>query len=147
MIISIVGKTASGKDTAADYISNKYGIPKIVSATTRPMRVYEKNGREHWFVTPLDMMHIRKRDDVIAYTRNPDTGIEYAATLKMFPQGTKDCIYIIKLASWLTTVTISSSRTKRLGKLGSVTLTSGSKLSSLAMSLMDLRHSGKIKRS
>lgn len=94
MIIAIVGKTNSGKDTAAQYIHDTYNIPFVVSATTRPMRDYETDGREHWFISKEEMEELKARDDVLAYTINDKTGIEYAATLKDIPEGS-DCIYII----------------------------------------------------
>lgn len=93
-IIAIVGKTNSGKDTAAKYIHDKYDIPFVVSATTRPKRDYETNGKEHWFITPDKMRELTNRKDVIAYTKNEKTGIEYAATLKDVPAN-GNCIYII----------------------------------------------------
>ena len=34
-ILFIVGKTSSGKDTVANYLSEKYDIPMVVSYTTR----------------------------------------------------------------------------------------------------------------
>lgn len=51
MIYAIVGKTASGKDATAKYLNQKYGIPFMVSYTTRPKRNYETNGKEHFFIT------------------------------------------------------------------------------------------------
>ena len=41
-IIAIVGKTSSGKDTAAKYLHDKYGLDMVVSHTTRPMRTHMK---------------------------------------------------------------------------------------------------------
>jgi guanylate kinase len=79
MILGIVGKTNSGKDGVAKYIKEKYDVPMVVSYTTRPKRDYETNGKEHWFVDKDKMAELKNRDDVIAYTINEKTGIEYCA--------------------------------------------------------------------
>ena len=42
-IIAVIGKTSSGKDTVAKVLNEKYGIPSVVSMTTRPKREYETN--------------------------------------------------------------------------------------------------------
>lgn len=93
MIYCIVGKTSSGKDTIAKHLSKRFHIPLVCSATTRAMRCYETNGKEHWFVTKEEMEKIKASPHVIAYTKMPVTGIEYAATTDMV-QG-DDMIYII----------------------------------------------------
>ena len=35
-IIAVIGKTSSSKDTVAKVLNEKYGIPSVVSMTTRP---------------------------------------------------------------------------------------------------------------
>lgn len=50
-LIFLIGKSGSGKDTAADYLCTRYGFRKVASYTTRPIRDGEMNGREHTFVT------------------------------------------------------------------------------------------------
>lgn len=93
MILSIVGLTNSGKDSAAKYINDMYNIPMIVSYTTRPKRDYEIDGVHHWFVDKAKMAELMKRDDVIAYTKNEQTGIEYCAVGGLKPD--EHLIYII----------------------------------------------------
>ena len=83
MIYAIVGKTSSGKDTIAKHLSWRWNTPIVCSATTRPMRKYETNGKEHWFVTKEKMAELKNSPHVIAYTKMPYTGIEYAATTDM----------------------------------------------------------------
>lgn len=92
-LIFIVGKTSSGKDTLADYISDTYGIPLVVSYTTRLKRDYETDGKEHFFVDPYQMSVMRADTDIIAYTKNDKTGIEYCANSESFKGGI--AIYII----------------------------------------------------
>lgn len=93
MIISIVGLTNSGKDSVAKYINEVYNIPMVVSYTTRPKRDYETDGKEHWFVDKAKMTELMKRDDVIAYTKNKTTEIEYCAVGGLKPN--ENLVYII----------------------------------------------------
>ncbi len=93
MIIGIVGMSGSGKDTAAKYIRERYGIDMLVSYTTRPKREYETNGKEHWFISKQEMDQLKREEEMIAYTINPMTGIEYCTTVSQM-EG-RDVIYII----------------------------------------------------
>lgn len=93
-IIAIIGKTASGKDTIAKYVWEKYGIQPIVSYTTRDIRPSETDGIEHWFVTKERMQELLKEGGIIAYSKSPKTGIEYCATESSL-SGQNAAIYII----------------------------------------------------
>lgn len=64
-IIAIVGDSGSGKTTASWYLQEKFGWNTIVSFTTRPKRIGEKNGRDHWFVKKSN---IPSCDKMCAYT-------------------------------------------------------------------------------
>ena len=59
-IIAVIGKTSSGKDTVAKVLNEKYGIPSVVSMTTRPKREYETNGVEHVFISKEEMSNVLK---------------------------------------------------------------------------------------
>ena len=50
-MIVIVGESASGKSTIANYLANNYGYKKIVTYTTREPRSNEKDGVDYYFVT------------------------------------------------------------------------------------------------
>lgn len=50
-IIAFFGPSSSGKDTLAKILSERPDISEIVSCTTRPMRDYEKNGIDYYFLT------------------------------------------------------------------------------------------------
>ena len=53
-LLAIMGKAGSGKDTILNKIISKNLIPNavpIVSCTTRPMRDYEKDGKDYHFLT------------------------------------------------------------------------------------------------
>lgn len=80
-IIIIMGKTSSGKDTVCKYLQDEYDIIMIVSITTRPMRFYEVNGKEHYYVTDEIMDEIEKQKDILAYTKFPKTGYRYCSTV------------------------------------------------------------------
>ena len=61
VILAICGKSASGKDTLAKeliYYLNNENIPcqYIVSDTTRPLRVTERNGVEYHFISSFDFI-------------------------------------------------------------------------------------------
>ena len=81
-LIVIIGKSRSGKDTLARYLNELHHVEPIVSYATRPKRDNEKNGREHWFVSPEYMNELKQNSDMIAYTYNAKTGHEYCASLK-----------------------------------------------------------------
>ncbi|WDF83160.1 guanylate kinase [Lacticaseibacillus pabuli] len=51
-IIVITGATGTGKTTVQKYLRDKYDIPAVITHTTRPMRVGERNGVDYYFETP-----------------------------------------------------------------------------------------------
>lgn len=53
----------------------------IVSYTTRPMRDYEVEGVQHYFVSEEEIDNLEKQNDLLAYTRFPKTGYRYCATV------------------------------------------------------------------
>ena len=68
-ILAIVGKSGSGKTTAAEYIEQIYSIPMIQSYTDREPRHEGENG--HIFVTKEEF-DIFKHEDMIAFTNFGD---------------------------------------------------------------------------
>lgn len=64
-LIFIVGETGSGKDTVAGFLPFK----KVVSYTTRPMRIGEEDGKQHYFVDDYVMDELVAIEDFIAYTK------------------------------------------------------------------------------
>lgn len=81
-LIFIIGKTNSGKDTVADYLYDKYRVNSVCSFTTRPKRDYEIDGVQHYFRSIDEFAKIRKESSIIAYTKFPQTGFEYMATVE-----------------------------------------------------------------
>ena len=64
-LIFLVGETGSGKDTVAGFLPYK----KVVSYTTRPMRTYEEEGKQHYFIDDYFMDELVNIEDFIAYTK------------------------------------------------------------------------------
>ncbi len=48
-VIVITGATGTGKTTVSTYLKTKYQIPRIITHTTRPMRLGEKDGVDYYF--------------------------------------------------------------------------------------------------
>lgn len=75
LIIGIVGETATGKNSVVENLPYNQKI----SYTTRPMRIGEVNGREHWFITDEEMDKIEReqKNKLLAWTNN--NGYRYCA--------------------------------------------------------------------
>ena len=50
-IILIAGPSGAGKTTISDYLTEKYGIPRVLTHTTRPMRPGEQQNVSYHFET------------------------------------------------------------------------------------------------
>lgn len=48
-ITILMGKSGSGKDTIANYLSLHYNYNKTISWTTRPPRISEEHGKDYYF--------------------------------------------------------------------------------------------------
>lgn len=95
-IFCICGRSASGKDTIANMVSEISGIPKVVSYTTRPRRdgeredshiflteeefeslklarmcAYTRIGQYHYFTTRRQMMQLLHKHDAVIYVIDP----------------------------------------------------------------------------
>ena len=51
-IIVITGATGTGKTTVQHYLADEYGIPRVITHTTRPKRDGERDGVDYYFETP-----------------------------------------------------------------------------------------------
>lgn len=67
-MIVLAGASASGKTEAAKRLANKYGITKVITTTTRPMRNGEVNGRDYFFVSREEFEKMIKEDRFVEYT-------------------------------------------------------------------------------
>lgn len=68
----IVGRSAAGKDTVTNLVAKKTGLLKVVSCTDAKIRSDQRNGREHWFLTPAEMDHLLESEQILAYTKIGD---------------------------------------------------------------------------
>jgi len=78
MIITILGASASGKDTAARILEKDYGYNFVVSTTTRPIRDGESERNPYNFVTNSTFEDLIKNDELIEYR-------EYNTTVSNVP--------------------------------------------------------------
>lgn len=79
MIVCIVGDSGVGKTTASLILQKQFGWDATVSYTTRPKRIGEIDGVDHWFVSK-DKVPSRKQ--MCAYTKFG--GFEYWTTWNQF---------------------------------------------------------------
>lgn len=79
MLLTVYGKTGSGKDYVVDQLVNLMGLKTIVRATTRPIRDSETDGEKYNFISEEDFS---KEDFIFSYEfRGWKYGV-YKETLK-----------------------------------------------------------------
>ncbi len=67
-MIVLSGASASGKTEAAKMLTQKYGIVKAITTTTRSMRCNEVNGRDYFFVSKEQFEQMIKEDQFVEHT-------------------------------------------------------------------------------
>lgn len=67
-MIVLSGASASGKTEVAKMLASKYGIVKVITTTTRPMRVGEVNGRDYFFVSKDQFEEMIRNDEFVEFT-------------------------------------------------------------------------------
>ena len=67
-MIVLAGASASGKTEVAKRLAKKYGIVKVITTTTRPIRHNEVNGRDYFFVSIEDFHKLVDEDKFVEYT-------------------------------------------------------------------------------
>jgi guanylate kinase len=67
VLLCVMGRTASGKDTLVNKLCERTGLKAIVSYTTRPQRTNE--GDTHIFTTKEQYKQMRDEGNVAAYTK------------------------------------------------------------------------------
>lgn len=84
-LIVILGAQATGKDTVARYIKEKFNIPIAVSYTDRPMRTSETQGAEYYFINQKEMDKKFENNEVLEstsyYIQSEDRTYRYASTV------------------------------------------------------------------
>lgn len=64
-MLVLVGPSASGKTEVANILINNYGMVRMVTYTTRPMRVNEINGVSYHFVSVEEFMKLKDNDEFV----------------------------------------------------------------------------------
>ena len=67
-MIVLSGASASGKTEVAKKLSAKYGIVKVITTTTRDMRINEVDGRDYFFVTKEKFNKMIEEGRFVEYT-------------------------------------------------------------------------------
>lgn len=67
-MIVLAGASASGKTEIAKLLAKKYGITKVITTTTRDLRVHETNGIDYFFVTKEHFEEMLRQDKFVEHT-------------------------------------------------------------------------------
>lgn len=67
-MIVLAGASASGKTEVAKELAKTFGITKVITTTTRKMRVGEVNGRDYFFVSRERFEEMIKEGRFVEYT-------------------------------------------------------------------------------
>ena len=67
-MIVLSGASASGKTEVAKLLAKKYGITKIITTTTRSMRINEVDGRDYFFVSLDKFKEMIDEDKFVEFT-------------------------------------------------------------------------------
>ncbi|MFA6624409.1 MAG: guanylate kinase [Bacilli bacterium] len=61
-MIILTGPSASGKTAACLFLQKHYGIRKVITHTTRPIRIGEKNDVDYHFVSEDEFLRLKNED-------------------------------------------------------------------------------------
>ena len=67
-MVVLSGASASGKTEVAKLLAKSFGITKIITTTTRPMRINEVDGRDYFFVSVDEFKRMIEEDRFVEYT-------------------------------------------------------------------------------
>lgn len=67
VLLCVIGKTASGKDTLVQKLCERTGLTQLISYTTRPRR--DNEGDTHVFVTEADYQRMKDEGNIGAFTQ------------------------------------------------------------------------------
>ena len=67
-MIVLAGASASGKTEVAKMLAKKYGITKMITTTTRDLRVGEQNGKDYFFVSKTEFEQMLRKDKFVEHT-------------------------------------------------------------------------------
>lgn len=66
-LLCVMGKSACGKDSLVNKLSERTGLKTLISYTTRPRRVDE--GDTHFFVSEADYKRMQTEEQIAAFTQ------------------------------------------------------------------------------
>ena len=67
-IIVLVGQAAAGKDLIEEMLETVYGVRRLVSHTSRPMREGEIEGKNYYFVSSEELLRMVNNDETVEQT-------------------------------------------------------------------------------
>jgi len=67
-MLILVGHSASGKTEIANELKRNYDMKKIITYTTRPIRVNEVNGIDYHFVSEEEFLKLKEKDFFVETT-------------------------------------------------------------------------------
>ena len=67
-MLILVGHSASGKTEIANELRRDYNMKKIITYTTRPMRINETNGIDYHFVSEEDFLKLKENNFFVETT-------------------------------------------------------------------------------
>lgn len=97
VIFAIIGKSAAGKDTLTNSVSEKLNLRKVISCTTRPKRPKEIDGKDYYFIEEDIMNNLILDNQVANHTSYNVVGDEiwhYAYLKKDIEQG-DNCLMVL----------------------------------------------------
>lgn len=68
-VIVLVGASGTGKTTLMNAIYEKYGIPKLITTTTRKPRPNEVDGVDYYFVSKNEFLRRQQSNNFIEFTQ------------------------------------------------------------------------------
>ncbi|MDR2660484.1 MAG: guanylate kinase [Lactobacillaceae bacterium] len=104
-VIVITGASGAGKTTVASYITETYGLPKVITHTTRPKRDGEIDGVDYYFET-LETFNKNHFIEQVAFSGN-HYGSSYEGLERAFEQSqnTKYPDYILLVVDTVGAIT------------------------------------------
>ena len=93
-MLVMIGASASGKTEIAKILINKYGFSKLVTFTTRPMRVGEVDGIDYHFISLEEFEKKKKKREFLetaqynnTYYGSPKKGADVNKVIIVDPKG------------------------------------------------------------
>src|SRR5579871_2392976 len=67
LLFTLVGPAGAGKNRLMRYVLERTPVTQFPTATTRPIRSGEQNGREHLFVSLTEFQHMIETDELLEH--------------------------------------------------------------------------------